>query len=305
MIGGSQAQDIFQDSDVPYFIRVLNIFLQESPPLTPESLLKLSQTGKLFAKILNKISPNALIQLTEDKFAEGLSSHLTIENLDRLTLTAQNLGVRIGYVYSDGIVKGNINVILHFIFNLLKFHFVLRVKKQEMDSKREEDILVEWITNWTGTKIRNFTEDLKNGEIYDVLLKSLGINGKKEELNQLQTQDQPQPQKLVNEVIQRVKEEKLGIWMEEKDIENGNKIMNIFFCCAIYERVGGRRREVGLEEDKVRERRKDEGNKEKGEIEKKERKEEIQYQKVGWYFLIAFFIVVLGISVMIMNKKKK
>ena len=143
----SQAQEIFQESDVVYFIRVLNIFLEENPPLTSASLLKLSQTGKLFAKILNKISPDTLDKLNENKFEDGLSSHLTIENLDRLTLAAQNLGVRFGYVYSDGIVKGNTNVILHFIFNLLKFHYVLKVKKHGTDNKREEEILLEWITS--------------------------------------------------------------------------------------------------------------------------------------------------------------
>jgi hypothetical protein len=294
----SKAQEKLTEKEIPFFTNVLNNILDDNPPLNDKTLVELSKSGRLFAKILNKIEPKFA---NEESFREDLPDHLIDENLSRLMLQSGNLGVKFGFVHVSGIMEGNINVILNFLSSLLKYYFVLQ--HHTPTKKDEEEILLEWLNNESNHKLKNFTVDLKNGQIYNNILEKLKEKG--EEALPLQ------PNEILKEVVRRAKTIEKITWIEEDDLKNGGKIQNILACAAIYHNYKEKLRREPLAHDGdqvIRER--------QAPIKEKEiqnfphRNQEVKVNQNdawfdwSWWKILLLIIAIIGIAAFFAKKKQ-
>eukprot|EP01083_Nonionella_stella_P005287 15291_1 len=266
----------YSQDEVTAFANHLNYCLGDDPklkylmPINPNNLdlMKKVADGCMIAKFINMIEPDTIDwRAVNYKKKGGLNQYHVIENQNLNIAAAKGIGLRIYNLSAEDLRDAEKNpiLVLGFMWQAVKMQLLGSVNLKSHpelialvnDGEDMNDLLglppEELLKRWVNyhmekqeypKRIKNFTSDIKDGNVYTVLLKSIGED-KGCNMDPLKwDQDKRAVQVIANA-------QKIGCkpFLTSKDILAGNDKLNMAFVAQLFNTCPGLK-EVGQDEQK-------------------------------------------------------
>jgi len=223
-------------------------------PLSPETddLFNSCHDGILFCKLINLAVPQTVDERALNK-KDKLSVYQKIENLNLALNAAKSIGCQIVNIGAQDMIEGRPILILGLLWQIIKIQLLSQISLKEHPELvlllqegedlasfmklPPEEILMRWVNYHlikanSSRRMTNFTGDVKDAEIYSVLLHQL-------DAAKCPVCTESDAKLRAAHVIRNAKSLGADVFIAPRDIVDGNKKLNISFVAQLFNTCPG------------------------------------------------------------------
>jgi plastin-1 len=255
--GGEVGYHTYSDDEKTAFCNIINQHLRNDPdlagflPINPSDndIFQKCGNGVLLCKLINAASPGTIFEKAINQKA-NMNIFQIKENLNLAINAAKSIGCTVVSIFPESIIEQKEYLILGLIWQIIKIlmlssinlksHPELIKLVQEGEELADllklppESILMRWFNyhlknSGSARRISNFSNDVKDGECYTLLLHQ--IDPSQCDLAALQVADHLQR---AERVIANSRKLGVDTYVTPQNIVTGNQKLNIIFAAAIF-----------------------------------------------------------------------
>ncbi|KAL0476671.1 hypothetical protein AKO1_006137 [Acrasis kona] len=251
--GGSHS---YTQEEIDAFSEYINVTLGKDPhlqhlmPIGPQNLFSSCEDGILLCKLINSAVPGTIDERVINKKAK-MNAWEKNENHELAINSAKGIGVTVVNIGQEDINRGTPHIVLGIVWQIIKIGLFFSINLKEhpelvrllgegetlndLLKLSPDQILIRWVNYQlsnagSSRRIKNFSGDVKDSEVYTILLKQICPNGECD-LTPLNEQD---PLKRATKVLQGA--DKIGCrkFVAPGDIVSGHNNLNMAFVANLF-----------------------------------------------------------------------